>query len=187
MIQFFKSGKFSFLLSLVILAIFNLICGTMFIASPVTVMAASDILLSAVIIVLGIYLVVDYLFMSKAGQNLALGLSLILLGCLIGKIPGLYSALSPMFWSFAIIFGGCSLFQSALELRKMKFDRWWIVLIFSVITLILGSYCLRDPLEVSAVSTQFVGFSLLADAAFDIAATVFVLLFVKSSDFNRIK
>ena len=53
--------------------------------------------------------------------------------------------------------------------------------------MILGSYCLRDPLEVSVVSTQFVGFSLLADAVFDIAAPVFVLLFVKSSDFNKVK
>lgn len=172
---------------LILLAVFNIISGSMFLAVPLTIMAMSDLILSAAIIVLGAYLVIDFLFLSKSGMNLPLGLSLILLGCVIKRIPGLYSALTPMFWSFAIIFGGFSLLQSALELRKMKFSKWWIVLIFAVLTLILGVYCLREPLEVAAVSTQFIGISLLADAACDIAAMIFTLFFVKSSDFKALK
>ena len=186
MVKFFKSGKFSFILGLLLIAVVFIICGTMLLTSAEFMLVSADLIFSIVLIVLGVYLILSFLFFSKSTRSLSLGLTAILVGCLVRRIPGLFSAFAPAFWSFAIIYGGFNLLRVAIDLRRADFEKWWVVLIFSVLTVILGIICVLDPIGIAIANTQLIGISLLADAAFNIAAAVFTFIFVSSDDFLRV-
>lgn len=185
MTKFFKSGKFSFVLSLLLIAVLFIICGTMLLTSAELMLISADFIFSIVLIVFGVYLVISFLFFSKSTGSLSLGLTMILVGCLVKKIPGLFSAFAPAFWSFAIIFGGFNLLRVSIDLKRTGYVKWWIITIFSLLTVILGILCIFDPVGIAIANTQLIGISLLADAAFNIAAAVFALFFVSSDDFLR--
>ena len=181
--NFVKSGKLGFLLALILITVLDVVCGVTMLSDPLSAMTVIDVVFSTALIVFGIFQVIDTLFGNRPGISLLYGLMLILLGSTIGRIPGLFSAFSPVMWSFILLFGGFGKLAGAIDLKRIGVGKWWLVLILAILSIILGFICLLDPISMAVISTQFVGAALLVEAVFNVVAAIIGLIFIKNDPF----
>ncbi|MDD3410492.1 MAG: DUF308 domain-containing protein, partial [Eubacteriales bacterium] len=81
-------------------------------------------------------------------------------------------ALLPFVWGVAMIVGGFGKVQMAFDLKRMQDSRWWILFIGAAVSFVLGIFSVTRPLFIATIATQFMGVSLLVEAALDAASII---------------
>ena len=59
-------------------------------------------------------------------------------------------------------------FQKALELQKAKYSNWWVILIFSFLTIALGVVLIINPFKTAITLGRLIGIFLILDGLTDI-------------------
>ena len=96
--------------------------------------------------------------------GLAFGLSLLSLGIFLLAKPDVLIFILPTALGCVLIFSGFGSLQRALDLLRLKIRRWYIPLIFALVSLICGFIALIDPFDAAQVLMLFLGFSLCGEA-----------------------
>jgi uncharacterized membrane protein HdeD (DUF308 family) len=103
---------------------------------------------------------------------LSTGLVLILAGVLIYTQMGVLIAFMPWLFGFGMLLGGIVKFQGSLDLRRMGYAHWYWSLIGAAVSILLGVLIVGNPFAAGVVLMQFIGASLLIEAAQDVVYAI---------------
>ena len=71
-----------------------------------------------------------------------------------------------------LLLDGASKIPRALEMRSFGFSRWWVEMLFAVVTAVLGLVLVFNPFSLVRLSVIFFGVSLLISGISDLVMAV---------------
>ncbi|MDD3213261.1 MAG: DUF308 domain-containing protein [Eubacteriales bacterium] len=165
---------------------FYAVCGLLLLLWPNLALTIANYALAAVLCVMGIVLVIEYLRAEKMeraqGLGLTKGLILLLVGLVLLVKSQLLITVLPFLWGVAMVIGGFAKVQMAFDLRGFDRKQWWLMLLGALLSFVLGIFAVTQPVFLANVITQFMGISLLVEAVLDAVA-----LFVFHKEFKNMK
>ena len=161
------------------LILFFVIVGVLLIWLNEQVVIIATYVLAAVLALYGGFLIYSYIRSSVtqriAGRDLAIGLLLTATGILLALQPSSLDQLLPKIWGLALIFGGFLKIQYGVDEWCVHVKRWWIMLIFAGVSLVIGILSLMGTRVFTADNQNlFIGIFMLCEAALDLV-TYFVI------------
>ena len=164
--------------SIILPIIFCLVCGVLLIAFDQLALRITAYVLAGVMILCSIWSVIAYIRSQPIKRivesRLATGLILLVAGILLAFNPDYLKESLSFIWGLALLFGGFLKIQYAFDEKSVKVNRWWIMLIFSGFSLIIGVLSLVNPYFLGESRYLIIGILLVLEAVLDI--TVFFLL-----------
>ena len=130
------------------MVLFYLIVGALLIWLKGQVTTIASYVLAALLMIGGGWLSVRY-FRSTveervAGKDLAFGLIVLLAGIVLAVSPNSLKDILPSIWGLSLVFGGFLKIQYAFDEKIVGVKRWWIMLIFAAVSLIIGIFMIGE-------------------------------------------
>lgn len=167
MINYFKNLKANYTLS----AVICVIIGVVLIIWPGTSTQIVCRVLGGVLIAYGIIQIILYLFARERTLYLQgmllLGIVFSVLGAWILVKPEAVIAAVPIIMGIIIIMHGLHNAIQAIDLKKMSYDKWWIALLFGILTIVLGAVLVYNPFSVVNTVVRVIGAFLVYDGLSD--------------------
>ena len=156
--------------------LFFAICGLLLLIWPNEALAIANYVLAITLILIGVLGLFGYVKASPLAGALGFTMSLSLISITAGIVlvcaPSLLAALLPFLWGVSLVAGGFAKLQMASDMRRMGVSRWWFLLIGAACSFVLGVIAVLRPTFIATFATQFIGFSLLAEAIIDFISTL---------------
>jgi len=163
----------------IIMCIIEVVTGILLLINPVG-------LTTSIIIATGIALMVDGLlnviryFRSNpeeavVSQLLMRGLISLLAGAFCTFYPQWFIITFPVIailYGVAVLIGGLSKVQIAMDMFRLKNTKWWWGAISAVVSIICALVIINNPFSSTVVLWWFTGISLIAEAVFDVITLV---------------
>lgn len=159
---------------LIVTAVLLVVLGVVCIFNPGASFASAAWLMGLVILVSGVSSLIFGLraqaFLPNAGSTTLLAVFQIIVGLMLAtNILASEVALIAVF-SMWVMFEGISLAVLSIDYRKSHYDRWWLMLILGVCSIVLGFLALREPETTSAFLGVLIGLGILANGIIRIVA-----------------
>lgn len=137
-----------------------------------------------VAIAIGIVNLIDYIrkdySVDAYRYNLVYGLVSILLGVFFFvKVDTVIKAV-PVLLGFAVTISGLLKFQNAVDLIRMKYSGWGIVMIVSVLNIVFGIVLIMDPFTSTVVLSICIGIGMIYSGVSDLIATIMLSRSIKN-------
>ena len=100
--------------------------------------------------------------------SLIAGIPLALLGVFIFLRPAFLIEFIPVVVGAIVLFDGAMNLLETFDLMKQKYDKWWISIIFAVLTILLGMLLIIRPFGVARFVMQAIGVIMLYNGISDI-------------------
>lgn len=130
-----------------------------------------------VILLFGLLRIFSYIRNRDVGFigqfELALGIVFSVIGGFLLWKPGVILSILPIVIGIYIIFDSLQNFKQALDLYKVSYDKWWLMLILSMILALLGVIIVLNPFETVEVSVMFIGGIFVFDGISNIISILF--------------
>lgn len=153
---------------------FYAVCGLLLLLLPNLALMIANYALATILCAVGIAMIVGYVRAEAMdgifSYGLAFGLILALLGAVLFIKSDILITLLPFVWGVAMIAGGFGKFQIAFDLKRIRQDKWWVLLIGALISFVLGIISVTNPAFLATTATMFAGIALLAEAVLDCSA-----------------
>ena len=154
------------------LVLFYVAVGALLIWLETMVTIIVSYVLAAALIGFGGFLVFRYLRSSSeeriSGMDLASGLALLSAGIVLAFNPTDLNGLFPKIWGLSLVFGGFLKIQYAFDEKTVNVNRWWLMLVFAAISLIVGILALFQESIFGSNSHLIIGIFMLAEAVLDL-------------------
>lgn len=161
-------------LSSIIISILMFILGLIFIIFPEVSFTTMTYALSAILIVNGIYFIVDKESSIFSSSFLTLGVVELLLGIIMIINPDIVKTLFPIFAGVVIITKAALDFRLAIMLSKYDIGSWVSMLISSIISIICGIIIVINP-EIGALAlTTSLGILICATSVTGVIDTIII-------------
>ena len=164
--------------SMILPIIFCLVCGVLLIAFDQLALRITAYVLAGVMIICSIWSIIVYIrsrpIVRITEARLAIGLILLVAGVMLAFNPDYLKDSLSFIWGLALLFGGFLKVQYAFDEKSVNVNRWWIMLIFSAFSLIIGVLSLMNPDFLGESRYLIIGILLVLEAVLDI--TVYFLL-----------
>ena len=128
-------------------------------------------ILGAAIGLSGVVYIVGWISRRKLGAPVFMvmpGVILLALGLWLVTQPGSVIRLIQYIFGAILIFHGVVDTQSAVSLMRQGFNRWWLDLMLSMVTVFLGILILVNPFFSFNALTMLIGLSLIYDGGSDL-------------------
>lgn len=167
MLDFLKKIKISMMGSSVV----TIVIGLVLLLRPLGATEAVCSMVGMFLLILGAFgLLNRFVFHSGAANSIELGINM------IETIAGLYILWNPgsiikfIFLIFAVILlvHGFHDMDTAMQMKRSGYDRWWGSFVIAVLTILLGVIALTKPFESTALLLRVIGASLLFDGVTDL-------------------
>lgn len=110
----------------------------------------------------GVVYVINYI--KNKNDNFALqlayGLVLIVSGIYILFVPTLPTSIAPFFMGLVVLIIGVMQLQHSLELKELKYAKWYYTLISSILIIILSIVVLINPFQTIEILVSFGGIAM---------------------------
>lgn len=157
---------------------FYAICGILLLVLPDAAMAIANYAIAALLAIAGIICIINYMkdsvLVAAMGTKLALGLALLCFSILMFCYPTFLSELLPAIWGLSLLVGGFGKIQASADLKRIGEKHWWVMLIGSLVSFVLGIMCLANPLYIAQTIFVFIGICLLVEAVTDFSAYLLI-------------
>ena len=77
--------------------------------------------------------------------------------------PQYIVSILPILLGIFIILSSIMKIQNAIDLKRVDYPRWWLILVFALISIALGAILIWNPFAAASTLMMFVGASLCAD------------------------
>ena len=128
--------------------------------------------LAGVLIFMGAISLITYFRVATAkavsGDGMASGLLLIVLGLIVGFARKTIASLLPVVFGLVLFIGGVFKTQGAFDLKRMGDERWFVILIGALFSLITGLIVLINPFGTLLTLMRVMGAFLLAEGVQDL-------------------
>ena len=156
----------------ILLAVLFIVLGLLFLVFPETSGKLVCYLLAAVLCLLGLVRAVSYFRRHVAYGEYRLDLvsSILLLGVgiFIFAKPQLIMSIMPIVIGIAVLVDSLVKLQSTVDMLRLHVSSWWLSLIITVVTAVLGIIMVTNPFETAALLLRFIGISLIVTGILDI-------------------
>ena len=164
--------------SMILPIVFCLVCGVLLILFGNLALRITAYVLAGVMILCGVWSVIAYIRSGVVQRitesRLATGLILLVAGTLLAFNPNYLEDFLPFIWGLALLFGAFLKIQYAFDEKTVGVKKWWIMLILSAFSLIIGILSLLNPAFLGESRNLVIGILLVVEAVLDI--TVYFLL-----------
>lgn len=157
------------------------ISGVLLLVRPQLINDLAVWLFAAAFLGIGIYWFARYIRQApeEAAKSYDLAESLIALsaGAVILLRQDLFTAVLPMLWGAMLVVGGFMILQTAIDFLRLKYVRWWLLLIGAVVALLLGALALVTPNFLTGHVPVYVGISLIAEGVINLFSFILMILY----------
>lgn len=139
--------------------------------------------LGFVMVVLGItYGIIYFTKENLAGflqMDLVIGIICLAFGVFILLNPTFLATVLPFAMGIILLLGAVVKIQSALNMRRLKFERWYAVLVCALVIIALGIVLLCNPFQKESHMVLYIGLCLILDGATNLVSLIFIQMRVK--------
>lgn len=168
-----KELKWDALLS----SLLYVLIGVVLLLFPDTTARTLGYLVGSIAVIAGAVSMICYL-LREAHQNyyrndFLYGLVGIVIGCFIFYKVDLIISLIPFILGLLVVVSGCSKLQDVIDMKRMKYGNWMIMLAVAAVNVIFGIVMLRNPFSTAAILLQVIGAGLIFSGLSDIFVVIF--------------
>ena len=167
-----KVAKFGYILS----SLFLCALGILLIAMPSLSPDALGIAAGCVMIVFGVVKMIGYfsrdLFRLAFQYDLATGILMLLLGCLLLIAPERMLKVLCTVWGILILSDGLFKVQISVDAQQFGLRHWWLILSVAIVSALFGALLIFRPAESVRVMTVILGLSWLMDGILNISTVL---------------
>lgn len=171
-----KKGLLFHMHSLLLSICFDILFGLLLVFLQDTALMIAAYVLSGLLAICGICQVVIYLHspvMRKIIESrLAAGLVLLLSGTMLVFNPAFLQDIFPVIWGISLLAGAFLKIQYAFDLAQLKVRRWWIMLIFASLSMVIGILALLRPDFMGENKEFVIGLMLVFEAVLDMVVLI---------------
>lgn len=168
MVKFIKELKANYMASAILCMIFGLVL----IIWPGTTTQIVCKMLGTILLIYGIIQIALYLFNRErtvVSQGiLVLGIICAVFGAWIFFRPDIVIKAVPVIIGVLIVIHGLHNLAQAIALQKEEYEKWWLALIFGLLTVGAGSMLVFNPFEAVETVVRLIGVFLVYDGGSDI-------------------
>ena len=179
MLRYVKNGML--LLSIAFIAL-----GLLLLIMPETSLLWLCYAFGAVVLITGIVCLVQYARLRGSGFAapffLVAGVITAALGLFTLAQPQVVASFLPVVFGLFILIDGCSRIGTAVELARRQADHWWLVLLFSVLSIALGILLLVNPFGAAVSVVMLCGVLLIIEGAVNLACVVYTAMELRTLD-----
>ena len=175
----FKRIKWSY----VVLSAMFLLLGIYLVVNPETSLVMICRILGAAMAVFGVMKIVLYFIREVEGVairfDFAVGLFCIILGALMLWRAPALTDILSVMIGLLVLVDSVFKLQVAVDSRRMGAHSWWVTLVCTVVCLVLGILLVFNPFDGKQVLTIMMGVSLIVDGVQNLCTVVYAAIFVK--------
>ena len=179
MLRYVKSG-------MMLLSIAYIVIGMMLLIMPQTSLLWICYAFGAVVLITGIVCLIQYARIRGSGFSapffLVAGVSTAALGIFSLARPEVVASFLPVVFGLFILIDGCSRIGTALELARRKADKWWMMLLFSVLSIALGLLLLVNPFGAAVSVVMLCGVLLIIEGVVNLSCVVYTAMELRALD-----
>lgn len=171
---------------MIFISLFSLFSGIMMVVYPDISSKFITYLIAIITMLYGAYNLILYLKHRVAfvyPAQLVKGLLGMCFGVLILIDPGVVMISLPIVLGAIVIMDGVNKLQNAFDIRRMGFDKWWVMLIMAVLVIITGFMMIFYPLASLLSIIVFMGIGLIFNGACDLIHVLIIT--IKYQHFKR--
>lgn len=160
------------------IAVSILLCalGILLMLKPDLSLSAIGIIAGALLFAFGVVKLIGYfskdLYRLAFQFDLALGILLIALGCVILFRPEHMMSFLCIVLGIAILADGLFKVQTALDARRFGLRSWWLILSLAILAGVTGAALVLRPAEGARVLAMLLGVSLLAEGILNLSVAL---------------
>ena len=151
--------------SVFVIPVVYIILGLVMVIFPQTTMKTFCLSLGAIAAVLGIVSLISYFSRDVVDfvyrYDFVNGVLLILLGLLFIVKMELITELIPVMLGVMVLANGIMKLQHTIDLKRIGFNGWLYVLVFSLLSLLVGAVCILQPDFIASILVILMGISFL--------------------------
>lgn len=156
--EWLKSVKWNLILA----ALAYVILGFVLLIWPDTTGNVLCILLGVLLLGYGIFQIIGFFTRGDEGWGsgavyLLVGLCAVALGVLALSSPEKVLSILPVALGAVVVVDSCMSLKRAFQLKELGMERWWIIALLAVITLLFGLVVMFNPFESALLVTRIVG------------------------------
>ena len=179
MLRYVKNGML--LLSIAFIAL-----GLLLLVMPQTSLLWICYAFGAVVLITGVVCLVQYARLRSSGFAapffLVAGVSTAALGIFSLARPEVVASFLPVVFGLFILIDGCSRIGTAIELARRKADKWWMMLLFSVLSVALGILLLVNPFGAAVSVVMLCGVLLIIEGVVNLSCVVYTAMELRTLD-----
>ena len=163
-----------------------LVLGVLLLVMPQTSLLWICYAFGAVVLVTGIVCLIQYARVRGSGFAapflLVGGVITAALGLFTLAQPQTVASFLPVVFGLFILVEGCSRIGAALDLARRKADKWWVLLLLSLLSIALGLLLLFDPFEAAVSAVMLCGVLLIVEGALSLACALYAAMELRALD-----
>lgn len=143
-------------------------------------------LLGGALVLMGIIQLIGFLRSERLGFynkfSMLMGIVLILLGIWICTKPHIVLSIIPVVVGVIVLLHGLMDIQYTMDIKRTGNTKWWIALIASALTLVVGLALVFNPFKAYEMSMILLGIAMLYDGGSDLVLLIFSHLAQRDTD-----
>lgn len=179
MLRYVKSG-------MMLLSIAYIVIGMMLLIMPQTSLLWICYAFGAVVLLTGIVCLIQYARIRGTGFTapfmLVGGVITAGLGIFTLAKPQVVASFLPIVFGIFIVVDGLSRIGSAIDLAKRKGQKWWVLLLLSIVSVALGILLVLHPFGAAVSVVMVCGILLIAEGAMNLGCILYAAMELRTLD-----
>ena len=172
MLRYVKSG-------MMLMSIAYIVLGLMLLIMPETSLLWICYAFGVVVLITGIVCLIQYARIRGTGFTAPF----MLVGGVITAGLGLFTLAKPqVVFGIFIVVDGCSRIGSAIDLAKRKGEKWWMLLLFSIVSIALGALLIWHPFGAAVSVVMLCGILLIVEGALNLGCILYAAMELRTLD-----
>jgi len=166
-----------------IVSIVNVAVGIILIKYPGESLRTLCFAFGFITLALGLVGLGSYFFKKEkglvAGLGLVFGIVMTAISVVLIVTPDLVISIVPFLVGLVILIQAIGKMQQALELRDVKYEKWWSMLLVGLFMLVLGALIVFNPFDSASMLVRVIGIVFIVNGILGAGGTVFTKAKVK--------
>ena len=96
--------------------------------------------------------------------------------------PQVVTSFLPVVFGIFIVVDGLSRIGTAIDLAKRKGQKWWLLLLFSIVSVALGVLLVLHPFDAAVSAVMLCGILLIAEGALNLGCILYAAMELRTLD-----
>ena len=154
------------------LPIVYFVLGLLMVIFPETINDIINYIIGGLLMLFGIDYIVRYLSNNKvttySKYSLTVGIVPIICGVFLICNPEVLVSIIPFVAGMIILMDAFEKLNHAIDLKKMKYDEWWVDLIVAILFIVFGIIVIMNPFDAAKLLIRILGIFFLVDCFIDV-------------------
>ena len=179
MLRYIKNG-------MLFLSVLFIVLGVLLLVMPQTSLLWICYAFGAVVLITGIFCLIQYARVRGSGLAapflLVAGVITAGLGLFALAKPEVVASFLPVVFGLFILMDGCSRIGTAIDLARHRGEKWWLLLLLSLLSIALGILLLADPFGAAVSVVMLCGVLLIVEGVINLSCVVYAAMELRALD-----